>query len=248
MSTSADASAAVPATTAVPTTGVSLPLVMNTTGMLSAAAPATGGQPTLHSLADTLAGITTALTSLQLQMAAVTHQLADQGARLTSLDGRPPLPQFGLPGFGGIPPLAASSTPVITDVTTAAGDSSASASSSRPLSSPVPQGSQPVALPPSTGVPITHINFPHSPSPLPTFGSVAQRLPPPTSAHMAEAQPYLPPPPEGDSAIVPKYHKITFETYDGTEDPLGWLNKCEQFFRGQLTREVDKVWMASYHL
>jgi hypothetical protein len=47
---------------------------------------------------------------------------------------------------------------------------------------------------------------------------------------------------------MPKYHKISFETYDGKEDSLGWLNKCEQFFRGQLTREVDKVWMASYHL
>jgi hypothetical protein len=142
MSTSADASAAVPATIAVPTTGVSLPLVVNTTGVLSAAAHAAGGPPTLHSIADTLAGITTTLTSLQLQMAAVTHQLADQGARLTSLDGRPSLRQFGLPGFGGIPALAASSTPVITDVTAAAGDSFASASSSLPLSSLVPQGSQ----------------------------------------------------------------------------------------------------------
>ena len=48
-------------------------------------------------------------------------------------------------------------------------------------------------------------------------------------------------------AAVPKYHKISFETYYGKEDPLGWLNKCEQFSRGQLTCEVDKVWMASYH-
>jgi hypothetical protein len=65
---------------------------------------------------------------------------------------------------------------------------------------------------------------------------------------MAPSPPYPPPPSEWESAIVPKYHKITFETYDGRDVPLGWLNKCEQFFRGQLTREVDKVWMASYHL
>jgi hypothetical protein len=65
---------------------------------------------------------------------------------------------------------------------------------------------------------------------------------------MAPSPPYPPPPSEWESAIVPKYHKITFETYDGRDVPLGWLNKCEQFFRGQLTWEVDKVWMASYHL
>jgi len=32
------------------------------------------------------------------------------------------------------------------------------------------------------------------------------------------------------------------------EDPLGWLNRCESFFRGQLTREADKVWLASFHM
>jgi hypothetical protein len=26
------------------------------------------------------------------------------------------------------------------------------------------------------------------------------------------------------------------------------LNKCEQFFRAQQTRSVDRVWLASYHL
>ncbi|XP_066374609.1 uncharacterized protein [Miscanthus floridulus] len=73
-------------------------------------------------------------------------------------------------------------------------------------------------------------------------------MPLPASAHMAPSQLYPLPPSEGESAVVPKYHKITFDTYDGRDDPLGWLNKCEQFFREQLTREVDKVWMASYHL
>jgi len=52
----------------------------------------------------------------------------------------------------------------------------------------------------------------------------------------------------GESAGVPRFHKLTFPTYDGKEDPLGWLNRCEAFFRGQLTREADKVWLASFHM
>ena len=47
---------------------------------------------------------------------------------------------------------------------------------------------------------------------------------------------------------VPKFHKLSFPLYDSKEDPLGWLNRCESFFRGQLTREVDKVWLASFHM
>jgi hypothetical protein len=27
-------------------------------------------------------------------------------------------------------------------------------------------------------------------------------------------------------------HKLSFPTYDGKEDPLPWLNQCEQFFKG----------------
>jgi hypothetical protein len=53
-----------------------------------------------------------------------------------------------------------------------------------------------------------------------------QSLPLPASAHMAASQLVW------ESAAVPKYHKISFETYDGKEDPLGWLNKFEQFFWG----------------
>jgi hypothetical protein len=36
--------------------------------------------------------------------------------------------------------------------------------------------------------------------------------------------------------------------FDGKDDPLGWLNRCEQFFRAQHTREADKVWLASFHM
>ena len=37
-------------------------------------------------------------------------------------------------------------------------------------------------------------------------------------------------------------------TYDGKEDPLGWLKRCEHFFRAQRTRDSDKVWLASFHM
>ncbi|WVZ84981.1 hypothetical protein U9M48_031946 [Paspalum notatum var. saurae] len=46
----------------------------------------------------------------------------------------------------------------------------------------------------------------------------------------------------------PRYYKIDFPTYDGSVDPLNWLNQCEQFFRGQRTLITDRTWLASYHL
>jgi hypothetical protein len=113
---------------------VSLPLV-NTT---PPAAP-----PTLASIAEMLA-------SMQLQMTAMNNHLADQGARLSALDGRPTFPQFGLPGFGGVPRLPASLSPVITEVAAGTEDSSASASVAPawPLSLPAPPPpQQPAAAP-----------------------------------------------------------------------------------------------------
>lgn len=48
-----------------------------------------------------------------------------------------------------------------------------------------------------------------------------------------------------DAAIVgdrpPRYHKLDFPKFDGHGDPLPFLNRCEQFFRGQRTPEDDKV-------
>jgi hypothetical protein len=46
----------------------------------------------------------------------------------------------------------------------------------------------------------------------------------------------------------PKFYKLEFATYDGSVDPLNWLNQCEQFFRGQRTLASDRTWLASYHL
>jgi glucose dehydrogenase len=31
-------------------------------------------------------------------------------------------------------------------------------------------------------------------------------------------------------------------------DPLTWLNKCDNYFRGHHTLEEEKVWLASLHL
>ena len=46
----------------------------------------------------------------------------------------------------------------------------------------------------------------------------------------------------------PRFAKIDFATYDGSDDPLNWLNQCDQFFRGQRTPASERTWLASYHL
>jgi hypothetical protein len=59
--------------------------------------------------------------------------------------------------------------------------------------------------------------------------------------------PAPPPAPDGERP-PPKFYKLEFTTYDGSEDPLNWLSHCEQFFRGQRTLASDRTWLASYHL
>lgn len=59
---------------------------------------------------------------------------------------------------------------------------------------------------------------------------------------------YQPPSLAGERFSAPRFHKLEFPKFDGKEDPLPWLNRCEQFFRGQRTPEEDKVWLASYHM
>jgi hypothetical protein len=100
--------------------------------------------------------------------------------------------------------------------------------------------------PPSMGVPITQIQFPHSPSPVPSMSSIlGGSCPAPSQAMPSAPMFYNPPqphiPPEPGHPTVPRYQKLSFPTYDGKDDPLGWLNKCEQFFRGQQTRHADWV-------
>lgn len=51
-----------------------------------------------------------------------------------------------------------------------------------------------------------------------------------------------------DDDGVPSFHKLEFPKYHGKGDPLHWLNRCEQFFRGRRTLENKKVWYVSFHL
>jgi hypothetical protein len=83
----------------------------------------------------------------------------------------------------------------------------------------------------SRSVPITEIPFPRSPSAIPQLPThpPQNHLP---GTHAAD---------HDDGLGVPRYHKLSFPSFDGKEDPLGWLNRCDHFFRAQCTREADKV-------
>jgi hypothetical protein len=43
-------------------------------------------------------------------------------------------------------------------------------------------------------------------------------------------------------------HKLLFPTFDGSEDPLSWLNRCDQFFRIQETPEAGKVFLTTFYM
>uniref|UniRef100_M8CWF7 Uncharacterized protein n=1 Tax=Aegilops tauschii TaxID=37682 RepID=M8CWF7_AEGTA len=45
----------------------------------------------------------------------------------------------------------------------------------------------------------------------------------------------------GSGSSVPAFHKLDIPAYDGSVDPPGWLNRCEQFFHGQRKDDDDKV-------
>jgi hypothetical protein len=50
-----------------------------------------------------------------------------------------------------------------------------------------------------------------------------------------------------DSRFHPRV-RLEFPSFDGKEDPLPWLNRCETFFRGLNTPERRRVWYATMHL
>jgi hypothetical protein len=50
------------------------------------------------------------------------------------------------------------------------------------------------------------------------------------------------------STVACHGHKLLFSTYNGTEDPLPWLNWCVQFFCIQATEDVGKVFLASFYM
>ena len=47
---------------------------------------------------------------------------------------------------------------------------------------------------------------------------------------------------------MPRYSKLEFPSFDGSEDPLIWLRRCEQFFGNQQTPKGEKVGLAAFHL
>jgi hypothetical protein len=105
---------------------------------------------------------------------------------------------------------------------------------------PITTGPAPAA---SSGVPIQHVRFPSSPSPLPAW--LTESSPPPVyttagdqqrpphsdatssgfaASPAARAEPYVH---GGATPTPPRYAKLEFATYDGSDDPLNWLNQCE---------------------
>ncbi|WVZ95670.1 hypothetical protein U9M48_041404 [Paspalum notatum var. saurae] len=49
-------------------------------------------------------------------------------------------------------------------------------------------------------------------------------------------------------ARPPKFHKVDFPKFDGTTDPMLFLNKCESYFLQQRVVEEEKVWLASFNM
>ncbi|XP_066391794.1 lysine-rich arabinogalactan protein 19-like [Miscanthus floridulus] len=112
-----------------------------------------------------------------------------------------------------------------------------------PLSTGVPSVSSQPLLPPSSfpygmpvsgpGVPLNLLRWPASPSLIPSW-AMGSAAPPVYSTTVTQAAAA----PTSSSAVpqaAPKFYKLEFPTYDGSVDPLNWLNQCEQFFRGQQT-------------
>nr|XP_020199196.1 vegetative cell wall protein gp1-like [Aegilops tauschii subsp. strangulata] len=128
------------------------------------------------------------------------------------------------------------------------------------------------------GVPIQQVRFPPSPSPIPAWLTGSSPPPVYTSTGDPPAPTLQFGDPSGSAGhstgrghtdrvpqssllrtsepvghdaptqTPPRFAKLDFATYDGTEDPLNWLNQCEQFFRGQRTLASKRTWLASYHL
>jgi hypothetical protein len=48
--------------------------------------------------------------------------------------------------------------------------------------------------------------------------------------------------------FIPMVHKLEFTKFDGTCDPLPWLNRCERYFRVRRTPEHKRVAYAAFHL
>jgi hypothetical protein len=50
-----------------------------------------------------------------------------------------------------------------------------------------------------------------------------------------------------DRAFLPTTHKLEFSKFDGTSDPLPWLNRCERYFLVRRTPEHQRVAFAAFY-
>lgn len=50
------------------------------------------------------------------------------------------------------------------------------------------------------------------------------------------------------NSTIPRYARMDFPSYDGTNTPLIWAHHCEQFFKNQHTTDVGKVGVVGFHL
>jgi hypothetical protein len=53
---------------------------------------------------------------------------------------------------------------------------------------------------------------------------------------------------DGGEDIIPTTHKLEFPKYDGTGDPLPWLNRCERYFMVHRTPEPKRIALAACYL
>ncbi|XP_066389781.1 uncharacterized protein [Miscanthus floridulus] len=247
MATSGTSSATRPPTS----DGSTPPAISTTSAAIEPSLPLTTMPPPAPPLTaiptDALNAFTKAIQGLQNQMALMNVHIGDLATRVSAIDDRA-LPV--LPGLDAALALPAASVPGISEPAPAAPTSSAvpTAAPSAPLVSAPASTTLPATATHPFGVPIGQICFPHLLSPVPSQESILRGSVPVSSAPMASPTSRVHVPPELEGQVVPKYHKLVFPTFDGKEDPLGWLNKCEQFFNGHQTRHADRVWLASYHL
>ncbi|XP_048552407.1 transcription initiation factor TFIID subunit 4-like [Triticum urartu] len=143
------------------------------------------------------------------------------------------------------------------------------------LPAPPPPSTGP-GSPSQGGVPIQQVRFPPSPSPIPAWLSGSSPPPVYTSARDPPAptlqfgdpsgsaghstghgiltghpNPRCFASPSQSATALRLGHRRGLPNWTSplmTEDPLNWLNQCEQFFRGQRTLASERTWLASYHL
>jgi hypothetical protein len=53
---------------------------------------------------------------------------------------------------------------------------------------------------------------------------------------------------EDDDQDFPTVHKLELPKYDGSSDPLPWLNRCDRYFKVRRTPEHKKVLYVAFHL